>query len=196
MKASPAKLIVTLGIFLCGLALSQASADCGNLKTGAFLHRQSGQDNGSFGASLLLTSDHGDGIVGMWKADWTAKGNVGIPDGTPIDSPFIVWHADKTEIMNSSRPPQDGNFCMGVWERVGHNKYKVNHFAMGPNDLTGDPPYTHITENIWLAPDGNTYSGNFTLDVYDASGNQLAEILGVITATRVTVNTPYTIFYQ
>jgi len=195
MKALPAKVLVTLGIFVCGLALIQASAECGSIKLPGTLHRQSWQDNG-FAASLLLTSDHEDSIVGLWKADFTAKGNASIPDGTPIDSAFIAWHADKTEIMNSGRPPQDGNFCMGVWERVGRNKYKLNHFAQGPNDPNGDPPYTHVTETIWLGPGGNTYTGNFTFDIYDASGNQLAEILGVITATRVTVNTPYTVFYQ
>ncbi|HTR66694.1 MAG TPA: hypothetical protein VMH85_13025 [Terriglobales bacterium] len=196
MKALSTKLFLGLGVLICGLGLvTSASAECGSIKLPATLHPQSWQ-GGNLGASLLLASDHEDGIVGMWKADWTAKGNAGIPDGTPIDSPFIVFHADKTEIMNSSRPPQDGNFCMGVWERVGRNKYKVNHFAMGPNDAAGDPPYTHITETVWLGPDGKTYWGNFTLDVYDASGNQLAEILGTITATRVTVDTPYNIFLQ
>ena len=195
MKALLKHLAVTLGILVCGLGLvSTASAECGSIKLPAKLQHQSWQE-GSLGASLLLASDHEDGIVGMWKADFTAKGNAGIPDGTPIDSAFIVWHSDKTEIMNSGRPPQDGNFCMGVWERVGRNKYKLNHFAQGP-DAAGDPPYTHVTETIWLGPGGNTYTGTFTFDIYDASGNQVAEILGTISATRVTVNTPYTVFLQ
>jgi len=89
--------------------VSQANATCGQLKLPALLHHQSWQQDGSFGDSFLLASDHEDGIVGLWKADFTAKGNTGIPDGTPIDSQFIVWHADKTEIMNSSRPPQQLN---------------------------------------------------------------------------------------
>jgi hypothetical protein len=32
---------------------------------------------------------------------------------------MAVWHSDKTEIMNSGRPAQDGDFCLGVWESLG-----------------------------------------------------------------------------
>jgi hypothetical protein len=48
-----------------------------------------------------------------------------------IDNALVVWHSDYTEIMNSGRPPQDGDFCLGVWEQVGKSKYKLNHFAWG-----------------------------------------------------------------
>lgn len=195
MKALSTRRPVILGVFVFGLALvSSATAECGSIKLPANVHRQSWQ-GGSLEASLLLASDDEDGIVGMWKADFTAKGNASIPDGTPIDSAFVVWHADKSEIMNSSRPPQDGNFCMGVWERVGPSKYKVNHFFQG-NDTSGNREFAHIAETVWLSRDGKSYTGNFTLDFYDASGNLEEEILGTITATRVTVDTPYTILFQ
>jgi len=195
MKALSSRLLLVLAIVICASGLvSRAGAECGSIKLPAKLHRQSWQGD-SLAASLLLASDHEDRIVGMWKADFTAKGNADIPDGAPIDSPFVVWHADKTEIMNSSRPPQDGNFCLGVWERVGHSKYKLNHFAQG-NDTSGNPQFTHITETVWLSPDGKSYSGNFTLDAYDSSGNLEVEILGAIAATRVTVDTPYNVLFQ
>ncbi|MGA7927610.1 MAG: hypothetical protein WCA20_16670 [Candidatus Sulfotelmatobacter sp.] len=29
--------------------------------------------------------------------------------------------------MNSARPAQDGNFCLGVWTRTGKLKYYLNH---------------------------------------------------------------------
>jgi len=194
MKALSSRLLLVLGIVICAFGLvSRAGAECGSIKLPATLHRQSWQ--GDSLAALLLASDHEDGIVGFWKADFTAKGNAGIPDGTPIDSAFIAWHADRTELMNSSRPPQDGNFCMGVWEKVGRLKYKLNHFMQG-NDTSGNPQPGHLTENIWLSPDGKSYTGNFTLDAYDASGNLEVEILGTISATRVTVNTPYNILFQ
>ena len=85
-----------------------------------------------------FSSERSDGdedpqpIVGMWHVLFTAEGNeVGPPNGTPIDNAIVVWHRDKTEVMNSGRPPQDGDFCMGVWEVTGKGKYKLNHFAWG-----------------------------------------------------------------
>jgi hypothetical protein len=183
----------TLAVLVLGtLLISSASAECGpqKIKSGAFLHPQSWQDQGGLGtASFALTSYSADPIVGFWKVLFTAKGNAEIPDGTPIDSALVVWHADGTEIMNSGRPPQDGNFCMGVWKRT-TSGYRLNHFALG-NDTSGNPAGpTHIVENVSLSPDTNHYAGTFTLDAYDTSGNNVAHIIGVIAARRITVNTP------
>ena len=58
----------------------------------------------------------------MWHATFTAWGNQpGPPDGTQLDNALVTWHSDGTELMNSARPPQDGNFCMGVWKKTGKN---------------------------------------------------------------------------
>jgi len=112
---------------------------------------------------------------------------------TPMDNAIVVWHSDKTEIMNSGRPPQDGDFCMDVWKRTGKSRYKLNHFAWGGNDTTNTPSGignptgpTRIVEEVTLSPDGNHYVGTFTLDATDTSGTPMAHIIGVITATRVT----------
>ena len=124
---------------------------------------------------------YGAAIVGMWHVTFTAKtmNGASIPD-TVIDNALVVWHSDKTEIMNSGRPPQDGDFCMGVWEHTRNsNKYKLNHFAWGGNAFPTDPPTeigppagpTHIVEEVTLSPDGDHYTGPFTLDAYDTSGN-------------------------
>lgn len=37
--------------------------------------------------------------------------------------------------MNSLRPPQDGNFCLGVWEQTGRSKYYLNHFPCNRHSL-------------------------------------------------------------
>ena len=146
-----------------------------------------------------------DPIVGMWKVAFLAKGNTGPdapPDGTPIDSAIVQWHADGTEIMNSGRPAQDGNFCLGVWEKVGFNKYKLNHFALGndpsnaPTGIGNPAGPTHIQETITLSRDGNQYSGSFILDATDPSGNTGPHIIGVIKAIRITVNTPLSVFFE
>ena len=97
----------------CLLAAS-ANAACGDsTKLGAMLHRQSWQGSDPFkpGSLLRVADDDRDPIVGMWHVTFTAEGNeIGPPDNTPIDNALVTWHSDGTEIMNSARPPQDGNF--------------------------------------------------------------------------------------
>jgi hypothetical protein len=48
---------------------------------------------------------------------------------------------------------------------------------------------THIAEEVTLSPDGDHYTGPFTLDAYDTSGNISTSFTGVITATRITMAT-------
>jgi len=126
------------------------------------------------GAQFHADEQNGAAIVGMWHVTFTAKtmNGASIPE-TVIDNALVVWHSDKTEIMNSGRPPQDGDFCMGVWEHTRNsNKYKLNHFAWGGNAFPTDPPTeieppagpTHTIEEVTLSPDGDHYTGPFTLD--------------------------------
>ena len=138
-------------------------------------------------------------IVGMWHVTFIAKtmnGNA-IP-ATEIDNALIVWHKDGTEIMNSGRPPQDGNFCMGVWERTGPRGYKLNHFAWVPNNyapgtaegVIGQPiGPTHIQEDVEVGPEGKHYSGQFSLDQYDTTGRVIVSFTGILKATRITLDT-------
>jgi len=204
MKTVHQKMTLALGIILIGSILTaKANAACGSAgKSGAALHSQSWKGSETANAaSLLLVSDREDDrIVGMWHVTFTAEGNTGPdgpPDNTPIDNALVVWHSDKTEIMNSARPPQDGDFCMGVWEKTGKSTYKLNHFAWLANDTTNAPSGignpsgpTRIVEDVILGPDGNRYVGTFTLDAYDTSNNRVAHIIGVIKGARITVNTP------
>ena len=192
------KIMVLAFVSACLLAAT-ANAACGDSsKLGANLHRQSwkGSDGLQFG-SLLQISDSSDPIVGMWHVTLTAQGNeVGPPDGAPIDNALVTWHSDGTELMNSARPPQDGNFCMGVWKRTGRYTYKLNHFAWLANDTAGAPSGignptgpTRFFEEVTLSPDGKHYTGTFTLDAYDTSGNLVVHIVGVLAATRITLDT-------
>jgi hypothetical protein len=204
MKSMFTKMTMAAGIVLIGALLTpKANAGCANPaqpNARTNVQPQSWQGDGSLQqGSLLLISDHDvDPIVGMWQVKFIAMGNTG-PDAPPdkavIDSAIVQWHPDRTEIMNSGRPAQDGNFCLGVWENKGRSKYKLNHFALG-NDTTNAPTGignpagpTHITEDIVLSRDGNSYTGSFTLDAYDTAGNNVAHIIGQISATRITVNT-------
>jgi hypothetical protein len=152
----------------------------------------------SLGFKTVSDSDaDGEPVVGMWHVTFTAKGNGGgPPDGTPIDNSIIVLHGDKTEVMVSSRPPQDGDVCMGVWEKTGKSKYTVNHIGWGGYDTTNAPEGignpsgpTQIAEEIVVSPDGKHLVGTFTLEAHDTSGNVTAHIVGEMKGTRVTVNT-------
>jgi hypothetical protein len=181
------------------LVAATANAACGDSnKLGAMLHRQSWNESSTFlPSSLLRISAETDPIVGMWHVTFTAQGNeVGPPNGVPIDNALVTWHSDGTELMNSARPPQDGDFCMGIWKKTGKKSYKLNHFAWLGNDTANAPGGignpsgpTRFFEEITLSPDGKSYTGKFTLDAYDTLGNQVAHIVGTIAATRITLDT-------
>jgi hypothetical protein len=178
---------------------ASARASCGSFSqvgAGKQAHPAS-WDAQSGRAHLTEVDEPAASIVGMWHVTFTAKGNSeGPPDNTPIDNAIIVWHSDRTEIMNSGRPAQDGDFCLGVWEEVGKCHYKLNHFAWMGNDTTNAPGGigkpagpTHITEDVTVSPDGKHYSGTFTLDAYDTSFNLTTHIVGVLQGTRITMST-------
>ena len=154
--------------------------------------------------TLLRTAFDADdegSIVGMWHVLLTAHTMNGqaIPN-TVIDNSLALWHRDGTEIMNSLRPAQDGNFCLGVWKRTGQRSYLLNHIPWGgnvfdpaaPPDAIGAPQAgVQILENVTLSADGDSYSGTFTLQAYDTSGNVYASFSGTVSAKRVTTSTPF-----
>jgi hypothetical protein len=206
MKINGKSWALALGAFALTLATApSAMASCGGLNlplahhTGLRLHYGPAR---FMPAALLKGGDEEDdnggvSIVGMWHVTFTAKTQNGstIPD-TGIDNALVVWHSDKTEIMNSARPPQDGNFCLGVWEQTGKFTYYLNHFPWLANDTSNAPSGignptgpTHLVESVTLSPDGNHYSGTFKLHAYDTSNNIVVSFTGVLTATRITTST-------
>lgn len=193
MKAMYRGLIVFLAVATVALALApMAAAECGSLNAGpnpgALLKPQAWNGSDDLSASLMLVSDN-DPVVGFWKVKLTAKDTPGIPDGTVLDDGFQQWHSDGTEIMNSSRVPATGNFCMGVWKKTAPSKYRLNHFGLSwdlSNTYVGP---ANIRSNIVLSNDGNKFTGTFTIDQYDTNGNVLAHLQGQIVGKRVTVYT-------
>ncbi len=203
MKSKFRKLLVTFAVFVAGTVFAlSASAQCGasdghaasnavssvlarsvplRFATAAAVHQSEGNTQGK-------PTDVS--IVGFWHVTFTSEGttNPPIPDGAIVDMGFAQWHSDGTEILNSSRPPATSNFCLGVWDKTGHFTYNLNHFALS-SDLSGNliGP-ANIRENVTLDASGNSYSGTFSIDQFDLSGNTLAHILGTIKATRITVD--------
>jgi hypothetical protein len=137
-------------------------------------------------------------IVGFWHVAFIALGNAGgPPDQTPIDDAYVQWHSDGTEIMNSSRPPIISSFCLGVWKQTGPRTYTLRHLAKSwaPDGFTFIGPAV-ILETVTLSRNGNSYTGSFSITQYDtndhvvppAPGLPAAPIVGVIRATRITVD--------
>jgi hypothetical protein len=190
------------GLALALMTVPNALATCGQPATKEHpaswdVSPGGAQLTAALGGNFRTVGEEVEPIVGMWHVTFTAQGNgsAGPPDKTPIDNAMIVWHADHTEIMNSGRPPQDGSFCMGVWEAVGKCQYKLNHIAWAGYDTTNAPEGigkptgpTIIVEEVTVSPDGKSYSGTFTLEAYDTSYNATT-IVGVIKGTRVTTST-------
>lgn len=157
-------------VVLATMFASTANAECGSMK-GQF--KQQSWNGASSPASLLEVNFpfFNEPIVGMWHVTFSAKGNTGAmapPDGAPIDNSMVIFHSDGTEIMESDRPPQDGQICLGVWEQTGRGKYKVNHMPWLANDMTNAPSGIgnpagplQLMEEITLSPDGQHYKGTF-----------------------------------
>jgi len=155
------------------------------------------------GAHLKLVragwDDDEPSIVGMWHVIFNGQTLNGEAFPGVVENSVVVWHSDGTEVMNSSRPAQDGNFCLGVWVRTGRLKYHLNHIPWAGNDPSNAPngignPQggAQLIEKITLSPDGNSYTGSFTLDAYDTNGHVMVSFTGMLTAKRITVNTPFT----
>jgi len=183
MKTKSGMVIAGLAMVIVAAMLGPiASAGCGNLdkpRTVASLWQEPPEHEGL------------DPIVGFWRVNLVSKGNSGIPDGTVLDAGYSQWHSDGTEILNSSRAPETQSFCLGVWKKIGHSHYKLNHFALSwaNGNLVGP---ANIREDVILNHDGNSFTGTFTLDQYDQAGNILVHLVGQIEAKRITVDTSVT----
>jgi hypothetical protein len=137
-------------------------------------------------------------IVGFWHQKLISEGTEGVKNGTVLDNGLSQWHSDGTEILNSgSRSPVGGNFCLGVWEKVGAHTYKLNHFPL-VWDATGTVFLgpSNLRAQVTLSDDGKRYHGTFTQNFYDPTGKVITgSAQGVITGTRVTSDsTPESIF--
>ena len=192
---------LVLALMMVPSALAQCGLNKNYIKPAAW-HPQLGSAH--FMHAALFDDDDSDGpsIVGMWHAIFTAhtvNGTAIPPDAYPmIDNAFVIAHSDKTEIMESARPPQDGNFCLGVWEKTGGRSYFINHMPWLGNDTANAPSGignptggAQITERVIVSEDGKSYSGSFTLVAYNLDGSKAVTFTGVIAATRITTSTSF-----
>jgi hypothetical protein len=196
-------LLWTGALMLASTMVPSAMAQCGlptkPVKPAVWHPRYGGAHQTLVRAAVDDDDEQEPSIVGMWHVIFTAQTMNGEPFSGVIDNSIVVWHSDGTEIMNSSRPAQDGNFCLGVWTRAGKLKYHVNHIPWQGNDPSNAPggignPQggAQLIEKVTLSTDGNSYVGTFTLDAYDTTGHVTVSFVGVLTAKRITPHTPFT----
>lgn len=193
--------VAAIGLaILAAASVSVAGAQCAGLRApahGASLLRQRSwtgevrhavlSPRASAGAETSRVAE--EPIVGLWKVRLLSKGNAGVPDGTLLDVGYAQWHSDGTELMNSSRPPATGSFCMGTWKKTGPSTYKLNHFAIGwKSDGTMLGP-TRLQETVTVSRDKGSFTGTFTIDQYDKHGTLQQHTAGRIEGTRITVTT-------
>lgn len=186
MSTAVRKLMAALGIALVAVALSSAAAaQCVDINKSGLLHKQSFESLGIGTPQLQNAALEVDPIVGFWKVSLDAG-------DFNVDSGFVQWHVDGTEIMNSKRAPATGSFCLGTWKRVAPFKYALNHYAISWNEDGSLLGVTSIRESITLAKDGKHYSGSFTITQYDVNGTAIGGVSGDVTAYRINVDTVIT----
>jgi len=203
MKAISRAITMTLGTgIFSALFVSSAFAGCGDLSSfeGPFEFARPSTDARPLGPlaeaeNASARGGSGASIFGMWEFQLISKGNTGhnpsIPDGALIDFGFTQWHSDGTEIQNSAGVP-GGGFCLGVWGQTGFLTFELNHFPIAFNATTGAVAnYINIREQVTLSPSGDSYTGTFTENIYDPKGNQVDHLAGIVTATRITVDSSY-----
>jgi hypothetical protein len=77
-----------------------------------------------------------------------------------------------------------------VWKKLASGKYRLNHFPISWDPNSNLVGVANLREEVTLRADGNTFTGTFTIDQYDQAGNKVVHIIGTVTATRLTVDTP------
>lgn len=130
--------------------------------------------------------DH-NSIVGLWHVILTES------SGDRLWQSFQQFHADGLEMENADITPIGSNVCMGVWKKVGPDTVKIYHVAWTFDPATGAPTGSALlTETNTLNKDGNSFTGTFAIQFYDANGDKLVKITGTTTATRISFSLPFT----
>ncbi|HLK63605.1 MAG TPA: hypothetical protein VKU19_09205 [Bryobacteraceae bacterium] len=117
-------------------------------------------------------------IVGLWQVMDTENGQ-------PVDLSFELWHADGTEVLIDQTPPPEGNVCIGTWQQTGPLIYKLTHPALN-FDMDGNFIGTVlINEVVTLDRTGLKFSGTYTVDVFDLTGQLVDHEEGQFIGSKV-----------
>ncbi|HEY3137319.1 MAG TPA: hypothetical protein VGL29_14925 [Blastocatellia bacterium] len=191
MKSTKLVPLFVLVIGLFATFASRADAQCGpqNQRLLAFaktFHTTGGRvttpqsTDDRFGAQLAPEASADASIVGLWDVQI-------IIDGEVVDEGFDQYHSDGTEILNDTPPPATGNVCLGVYSKTGKRTIKLKHPSW-IYDATNTTVVARATilEDITLDSSGNSFTGTFTFQLRDLTGNVLApDVSGQIKGVRI-----------
>jgi hypothetical protein len=120
-------------------------------------------------------------IVGLWDIKFLIGGQIG-------DEGFDQYHSDGMEILNDTPPPATGNVCLGVYVRTGLRSIKLKHPSwIYDSSNTVVIGTATILEDITVDRGGNTFTGTFTVQLRDLSGQPLGpDFAGDLKGTRIT----------
>jgi hypothetical protein len=134
-----------------------------------------------------------DGMVGSWRVTV----NVTDPQGFPSFPVLMTFHADGTVLQ--TRPLYIPAFGVvetthfGAWKRINDTQIAATTFSLAQ----GAPGNTVLngaffgTEQVnfqpIIAPDGNSFSAQWTSTVFDPNGNPIIKGSGNLSGVRVQV---------
>lgn len=135
-------------------------------------------------------------IVGLWHVIYTTGSG---DSSMTFNDTFDTWHSDGTEFESAFLAPVGGDVCVGVWKQTGVRTVKLHHvgWLFSPFDANGNPTnlkatatnYFTLDEMVTVAPNGTSYSGNFTFTIWNLDGSPTGVVVpGTIAATRITVD--------
>lgn len=124
------------------------------------------------------TENTQQGIVGLWHVYYT------LSTGAPYYEAYDMWHADGNEWETSFGDPRQGNYCLGVWKKVGPRTVQLSHFAWVYNSDGTPAGFFTLAETDTVSRKGDSYTGTFDYKQYDANGNFQWEVTGTQAATR------------
>ncbi|HKW16566.1 MAG TPA: hypothetical protein VJO35_03555 [Terriglobales bacterium] len=175
--------VMMIAVFVAGTLMAtsrMAAAACGGIgQMQAAVVRQATASPAL--ASGLAEEDSAQGIVGLWHVNYTDS------TGAAFYESFDMWHADGTEWETAYSDPRQGNYCLGVWKKVGLHSVKLNHIAWNFNPDGSAAGYFTISETNTLSRRGDSYTGTFDYKLYDVNGNLVIEVTGTQVATRIKV---------
>ena len=179
--------VAALSVLLAAFSMT-ATAQCGAslnamVTAAAAVRSQSQVSQSSVQNGSAATSDNAlnTSIVGLWHIRF-------LVGDQQIQEAFQIWNAGGTEVHNPNVDPRTGNVCLGAWKEAAPRTFKLTH-RVWFYDVSGNFQGTgNLSETLVLGDRGNTHSGTFTLDIYDPSGNLVAEVPGTVVGERISPN--------
>jgi hypothetical protein len=106
--------------------------------------------------------------------------------GPPFET-YSQWNSDGLEIETPNFAP---GVCMGTWKQIGGRTVKLCHVGWTVGGIPGHAESVRfeLRELNTVSHDRNSFDGTYDQKFFDANGNLVAEDMGTIEATRISVN--------